>query len=270
MSKQELNTVHCNTHIGINKKDFITLENACCSSVAEDIKENTDHSSVVQNIHFNKCNFDHEVPNITFINCTFTNCKFYPNSWRKNYNCLYINCEFNHVAVGNIETWDCVFQECEFNNSILEDNLPDILDGIKGNWWGNVIVDGEIYNTKGWYSVIPDGNFVGYKKALYQTRENDHLTTKQCIIGLLINSNNVVYCKGLGKMRTREALVCSIEDLETGKQLAKANSWYDKDFLYIINGIVAVDDFNKNRQDVCSAGIHFFLTKAEAKNYKFN
>ena len=42
---------------------------------------------------------------------------------------------------------------------------------------------------------------------------------------------------------------------------------HDKDFIYKVGEIVEVKDFDENRWEECSTGIHFFLTRDEAVRY---
>ena len=42
---------------------------------------------------------------------------------------------------------------------------------------------------------------------------------------------------------------------------------YDSSFVYRVGEIVTVEDFNEDRWQECSAGIHFFINRQEAVNY---
>lgn len=69
--------------------------------------------------------------------------------------------------------------------------------------------------------------------------------------------------------RTNKALVIKIEDND-GITYDEAESLFvdkKKKLKYIVNKEVAPDDFDMNLEDVCAAGIHFFLSKDIAKNY---
>nr|DAE41777.1 MAG TPA: hypothetical protein [Caudoviricetes sp.] len=41
----------------------------------------------------------------------------------------------------------------------------------------------------------------------------------------------------------------------------------DSKFIYKVGEIVTVDDFDDNRWNECSTGIHFFINRQEAVNY---
>ena len=47
----------------------------------------------------------------------------------------------------------------------------------------------------------------------------------------------------------------------------KVVSDYDKSFVYEVGKTISVNNFNDNRWEECSEGIHFFLTREEAVRY---
>lgn len=70
------------------------------------------------------------------------------------------------------------------------------------------------------------------------------------------------------KCRCSEALVLDIQNEDGSPSgLTEIKSNYDPSFIYRVGEIARVDDFNENRWDECSAGIHFFITREEAVNY---
>ena len=64
-----------------------------------------------------------------------------------------------------------------------------------------------------------------------------------------------------------KAKVLSITNKENTKEYHKVDSDYDKDFIYKVGEVVEVKDFDENRWEECSTGIHFFLTRDEAVRY---
>ena len=66
------------------------------------------------------------------------------------------------------------------------------------------------------------------------------------------------------KCRCNKAKVLSITDLQGIAEFQKAHSGYDNDFIYEVGKTVVVDDFDDNRWNECSTGIHFFITRSEA------
>jgi len=70
------------------------------------------------------------------------------------------------------------------------------------------------------------------------------------------------------KCRCSEALVVSITNIDgTKANINEVKSDEDKEFVYKVGEVVKVDDFDDNRWEECSTGIHFFITREEAVEY---
>ena len=111
-------------------------------------------------------------------------------------------------------------------------------------------------HTIGYNLACPEkGSFIGYKKA------NGY------IIELLILENAKRSSATTYKCRCDKAKVLDIEDAYTGKKIEKTKSDYDPEFIYRVGEIITVDDFDDNRWNECSTGIHFFMNKDNALNY---
>ena len=71
------------------------------------------------------------------------------------------------------------------------------------------------------------------------------------------------------KCRCSEALVLEIQKGDGSPSgLTEIKSDYDASFIYRVGEVARVDDFNEDRWDECSAGIHFFITRDEAVNFR--
>ena len=68
------------------------------------------------------------------------------------------------------------------------------------------------------------------------------------------------------KCRCSAAKVLEITDVH-GEQISEAVSCLDRRFVYRVDEIVSVDDFDEDRKNECSTGIHFFITRQEAEDY---
>ena len=101
-----------------------------------------------------------------------------------------------------------------------------------------------------------EGNFIGYKKAHNR------------IVKLLITKDSKRSSATTRKCRCSKAKVLSITNIENTKEYKKITSDYDNNFIYKVGEIVEVDDFNEDRWEECSTGIHFFLTRGEAIKYE--
>ena len=101
-----------------------------------------------------------------------------------------------------------------------------------------------------------EGSFIGYKKA------------GKYIVKLEILADAKRSSATTRKCRCSAAKVLSITTLDgrdDGTQFVSSDR--DSDFVYQVGEIVRVDDFDENRWNECSTGIHFFITRDEAVEY---
>lgn len=100
------------------------------------------------------------------------------------------------------------------------------------------------------------GAFIGYKKA------------RGKIIELEICADALRSSATTRKCRCSKAKVLSITNIDgSDSGITEIASNYDPKFIYRISDIVSVDNFNNDRWDECSTGIHFFITRNEAVMY---
>ena len=114
------------------------------------------------------------------------------------------------------------------------------------------------YATTGFYMSCPEkGSFIGFKKAF------------DYIVELKITENAKRSSATSRKCRCSEAEVISITELDGSESPRQSvASRYDPQFIYRIGETVSVDNFDPNRWNECSTGIHFFLTREEAVKYE--
>jgi hypothetical protein len=105
------------------------------------------------------------------------------------------------------------------------------------------------------------GSFIGFKKAIVF---NWHT---EVIVELEIPAEAKRSSATNRKCRCSKAKVLSITDFSGVAEFQIAVSNYDNDFIYEVGKTVVVDDFDENRWNECSTGIHFFITRDEAVNY---
>lgn len=128
-------------------------------------------------------------------------------------------------------------------------------------------------------------DMIVYKKAVYK----HGYTWKHCIIKLLIPKNAKVCNRGTNnkafevydaiyvteKCRADKAKVLDIQDM-SGKHLKFAYSMYERfskkakkliRTRYWVGCMVYPDSYDANPWNTCSNGIHFFVTREEAKQY---
>ena len=71
------------------------------------------------------------------------------------------------------------------------------------------------------------------------------------------------------KCRCDKATVVAIENKDgTPAEVTEVCSDYDSSFIYSIHAHLLVEDFCEDRWNECSKGIHFFINREEAVNYK--
>ena len=104
------------------------------------------------------------------------------------------------------------------------------------------------------------GSFIAYKKA--------NLGYKSVIVKLQIPEDAKRSSATSRKCRCDKALVLEISGIsDINTRLEFAYSKYDPSFIYQVGESVSVSDFDENRWNECSTGIHFFITRQEAVEY---
>ena len=109
-----------------------------------------------------------------------------------------------------------------------------------------------------WPLVCPEkGSFIGYK-----------ICRGGLIVELEIPEDALRSSATTRKCRCSKAKVLSITNLDGSKpNCTEATSKRDPSFVYKVGETVEVLNFNTDRWDECSAGIHFFITRQEAVDY---
>lgn len=111
--------------------------------------------------------------------------------------------------------------------------------------------------TAGYVMDCPEeGSFIGYKKA------------DGCIVKLLILEDAKRSSATTVKCRCSKAKVLEIREIQTDKLLDSVSSDYDRNFVYKVGEVVSVDNFDDNRWNECSTGIHFFISRENALSYE--
>ena len=108
-----------------------------------------------------------------------------------------------------------------------------------------------------------EGSYIGYKKAKIKEEDKE----EEVIIKLLITEDALRSSATTRKCRCSKAKVLSITSLDGTKSYNEAYSNWDNTFIYKVGEIVEVDNFDTNRWNECSTGIHHFITRYEAVKY---
>ena len=168
----------------------------------------------------------------------------------RNANLSYANLRNADLSYANLSYSDLSYSDLSYANLRGADLRDSDLSGIKYN-----------YLSTGLNLVCPEeGSYIGYKKA-----KNKH--KEEVIIKLLITEDALRSSATTRKCRCSKAKVLSITSLDNKKEYNEAYSNYDNTFIYRVGEIIEVEDFDTNRWNECSTGIHHFITRGEAVEY---
>ena len=107
-----------------------------------------------------------------------------------------------------------------------------------------------------------DGAFIGWKKVYDEEYEKDYL------IKLEICDDSKRSSATGTKCRCDKAKVLEITEVETGEHKDKVVNTNYTVTTYSVGEMVYADEWNENRWEECSHGIHFFINRQEALNYE--
>ena len=111
--------------------------------------------------------------------------------------------------------------------------------------------------TAMFFPQCPDGEFVGYKKAGGK------------IVKLLIPADAKRSSGTTLKCRCSKATVLEVQELDgSTSEVKEVRSYFDNDFIYRVGETVFVEDFDDNRWNECTTGIHFFISRDAAVSYE--
>lgn len=100
------------------------------------------------------------------------------------------------------------------------------------------------------------GSYIGYKKA------------SGLVVELEIPADARRSSATSRKCRASKAKVLSITDIDGNPGCDQVRSDYDPGFVYALGETVEVSDFDDDRWNECSTGIHHFITREEAVKYR--
>ena len=175
-----------------------------------------------------------------------------------NLSCADLNdADLSSAFLGGANLWNANLWCADLRYADLRDaNLKyAILEG--ANLSGADLCDAKI----NFYIACPEkGSFIAFKKA--GNNYNNY------IVELLIPEDARRCSATSRKCRCDKAKVLSITKIDgTSDGVDTVYSIYDETFAYKIGELVEVKDFDDNRWNECSTGIHFFLTRQEAVEY---
>ena len=102
-----------------------------------------------------------------------------------------------------------------------------------------------------------EGSFVGYKKSGNK------------IVKLRIEEDSKRSSATSRKCRASKVTVLSITSIDGENEFQKTENTGEYSFTYEVGKTYEIDNFDDNRWNECSTGIHFFITRDEAVRYSF-
>ena len=102
------------------------------------------------------------------------------------------------------------------------------------------------------------GSFIGWKKA--RIKDNGG----ECIVKLEICEDAMRSSAAGRKCRCSKATVLEVQGINGDVLEQSAVSDRDENFHCVLGSVVSVSDFDENRWNECSTGIHIYITREEA------
>ena len=225
-----------------------------------DISNSSFNKMIIQNIKIN---------NVKMEQCSFKGTKF-NNIYFNNVKASFSN--FSTTDMNNIH-----INESEFDNTIFYNVMIDKLKTNYTDFYSAEFIDSKIkhshmintmlentvmknLNNDAFPEICPPigRSFIGYKKV------KDKILTLE----ILKDSKRVslIY----DNCRCNKAKVIKIEEMDgSTSNITEIASDYNMHFIYKLNQVVQSPTFNENRFDEFTDGIHFYMSKNQAKNFRF-
>lgn len=227
--------------------------------------------------NFSKAVFEGVTANyVTFCDCKFNECHF-------DEDCDFVSVDFNDCDLSDVEMNNgtnfagASFDKCKFTNAncygaIFRDtafwdvDLTNVkmlkADFTNANFvrckLGNIVYD---ECTCGIALACPEkGAFTAFKKAKLYNGD-------RCIVELQVPADALRSSATTRKCRVSKAKVVAVYTMYGKSIKQNAYSTHTRSFAYKLGKTVEVKNFDKNRWNECSSGIHCFITKREAEQY---
>lgn len=234
-------------------------------------------TGLISNLNFSKAVFE----NVTAKYVTFSDCKF--NKCHFDEDCDFISADFDDCDLTDTETdagtnfAGASFDNCNFENancygaifrdtSFWNTNLTNVRM-YEADFTNADFVRCKLNNitydecTCGIALACPEkGAFTAFKKAELYNGD-------RCIVELQVPADALRSSATTRKCRVSKAKVVAVYTMDGKSVKQNAYSTHTKSFVYKLGKIVEVKNFDKDRWNECSTGIHCFITKKEAEHY---
>ncbi len=170
---------------------------------------------------------------------------------RANFSCANLkNANLSYAILGHANFLDACLTDANLKCTYLNNTILI-----------NTNLNGVQYKTKLFPLQCPEkGSFIGYKSAITERGRIG-------VVELLIPEDAKRSSATSRKCRCSKAKVLSITSNDGAVNYSLAHSVFDENFIYQVGKTVEVKNFDENRWDECSTGIHFFITRSEAASY---
>lgn len=279
----------------------MSFKNVCFYNMCDDIEDIDLEGAkfeycTFKEISFTKVNFTKAVfTSVNFENCLFNKCDFryafifssqaresylkecdfYLSSFERNFikestfektdlsysdmeftiyfHCDFINCNFNQAYMRMTNLTESSFEKCKINP---KDAIGTNFAFTKLDAQNEIQINRYDETTTFLNLQCPEkGGYTAFKAA------------HGFIVKLYIPADALRSSATSRKCRASKAKVVSITTTDGRTHLEEVQSDYDPNFVYRVGETVEVKDFDTNRWNECSTGIHHFLTRKEAENY---
>ena len=155
-----------------------------------------------------------------------------------------------------------VIFEYEKENNTIKDTLEEAIKqnaNLKNAYLENAYLEkNNINKLKHLFQIIPmEGSFVAWKKL-----------ANNCLAKIEIPAKSPRTFSLIGrKCRAKYVKTLKIWD-ENGNEIKEMHGGYNNSIIYKINRLTHADEFDNNMLIECTHGIHFFISKQEALNWK--
>lgn len=287
---EKLSIVQCNSNLSKLKNKFVIVnENWDHIGIpGRDISAATFYNSSFANCVFDDCKlnytkfYDQHVTSTKFFyvvmrDSKFRGCVIEQSNFSYSdllgasfFDCTFKNVIFHHANLCNTSFVNCIFENCAFQASNMFNCNLERCSFTSTNLCFTNLTKASICScdmrdmetneaTMGFHNTCPEeGAFIGWKRV----RDNK-------FVKLWISDEARRSSSTSRKCRCDKAFVLGIYDENKMflPNVTRVYSIHDESFVYEVNKVAHVDDFNENRWQECASGIHFFMTFEEAKQY---
>lgn len=160
------------------------------------------------------------------------------------------------IEIKNKWTGSILFEHEKENNTVKNTVEEAIKQGV--NLSGADLHGAEYNENTAFYALqCPEtGSFIGYK-----------ICENHKIVKLLITEDSKRSSATTRKCRASKVKVLEITNIENTEKYETAISKHDANFIYEVGKTIEIENFDEDRWNECSEGIHFFITRDEAVQY---